>query len=221
MNGLDTGVVTEGPLGKGALPSLLVADDAKEESGAAASDRGAEPGQVKKTNGESCERNAAGQIRHRENEPAVGARTPDMLNSEITATDFDISVRPYCRQRSRLFFDTSAPAAGLDRAFRQEPGVRRRSQARRLLKPVSFRCSMLTIHNSESMARSSLTLVVLAVLLLAATVQAQQVNCAMYVPDDAATVAGYDPHLPSRSPSFPPLLLILFRPHLFFEHFYF
>ena len=41
------------------------------------------------------------------------------------------------------------------------------------------------------MARSSFTSVVLAVLLLAATVAAQQVNCAMYVPDDAATVAGY------------------------------
>ena len=45
MNGLDMGVVTEGPLGRGTLPSLLVADDAMEESGAAASDRGAEPGQ--------------------------------------------------------------------------------------------------------------------------------------------------------------------------------
>jgi hypothetical protein len=57
MNGLDMGVVTEGPLGRGTLPSLVVADDAMEESGAAASDRGAEPGQVaKETSAERFER---------------------------------------------------------------------------------------------------------------------------------------------------------------------
>jgi hypothetical protein len=61
--------------------------------------------------------------------------------------------------------------------------------------------------------RSSFTSVVLAVLLLAATVAAQQVNCAMYVPDDAATVAGYVESFfrPSPPPSFSRRFLVLFR----------